>query len=84
MIFMSYKMDNSDTIDTFFCNLPVLGKVFTRMYSYFKKHTGITDAMHVSLGLGFGLWFTEWKVIAITAIALGLFGHVYAYIRADA
>ena len=44
-----------DALDNFFCNSPFIGKVMKRVYVYFKKHTVITDAMHVSLGLGIGL-----------------------------
>ena len=50
-------MKDYDVLDTFFCNNLSIGKVMRRMYAYFKKHTAITDAMHVSLGLGIGLLF---------------------------
>jgi len=54
-----------------------------RMYAYFKKHTAITDAMHVSLGLGIGLLIagSVWFYVGFVFIIIGLLGHIYAFIR---
>ena len=72
-----------DTLDKFICSGKLIGKVMRRVYAYFKKHTAITDAMHVSLGLGLGLLMagSAWFYIGIAFIGIGLLGHIYAFIR---
>ena len=76
-------MKDYDTLDSFFCNNLLIGKVMRRMYAYFKKHTAITDAIHVSLGLGVGLLVAgfPWFYIGLAFIIIGLLGHIYAFMR---
>jgi len=76
-------MKDYDYWDRFFCNNPLIGKVMRRMYAYFKRHTAITDAMHVSLGLGLGLLVagSAWLYVGFTFIIIGLLGHIHAFIR---
>jgi hypothetical protein len=77
-------------IDKFFCKLPAVGGIMTRIYSYFRKNIAYTDFIHISLGLGIGLLIAgeqfvltqlQFQILAIFAIAIGLLGHLYAYIK---
>ncbi len=47
--------NNYDILDRFFCESQLSGRLFKRLYACFKRHTAITDAIHISLGLGIGL-----------------------------
>jgi len=73
--------EDYDTLDRFFCAAPLLGKILKRVYAYFKKHTAITDAMHVSLGLGVGLLIAGWFYVGMALLGMGLLGHLYAFIE---
>jgi hypothetical protein len=48
-------------IDEQFYKLPFIGGIIRRLYSYFRKHTAITDFIHIALGLGLGLLFAGEK-----------------------
>jgi len=63
--------------------LPLVGWIVRRLYSYFKKHTAVTDLMHIALGLGIGLLFAgeRFYTIAILFLAIAVFGHIYAFIK---
>jgi len=62
-------------------SLPLIGAVVKRLYSYFRKNLFITDLMHMSLGLGVGFIIAGWLTAGIIFLALGLLGHIYAYIK---
>jgi len=70
-------------LDELMYRLPLLGSVFKRLYSYFKKHTAFTDLIHVCLGLGVGLLIggAEYLIFGWTFLLLGILGHIYAYIK---
>jgi len=70
-------------IDEQLYRLPLIGGHIKRLYSYFKKHTAFTDVIHVLLGLGIGLMFTDaYFNLGIIALTIGILGHVYAFIKA--
>jgi len=63
--------------------LPVIGSIIRRLYSYFKENIAFTDIIHVLIGLGLGLIivgneFYNWGFFALTT---GVLGHVYAFIK---
>jgi len=74
---------NNMNLDRQLYKLPIIGFVIRRLYTYFKKHTAVTDFMHISLGLGIGLLFAREKFFtwAIVFLAIGIVGHVYAFIK---
>ena len=63
--------------------LPLIGKILKRLYSYFKKHIAFTDFIHISLGLGIGLLIAgnQFFVSGLILILIGILGHLYAYIK---
>ena len=66
-------------------NLPLIGWIVKRLYSYFKEHTGFTDLIHVSVGLGLaflivGNNFLIWGIVFLT---IGILGHIYAFVKGD-
>ena len=70
-------------IDEILYRLPVIGGMTRRLYTYFKRHTAVTDFFHVLVGLGIGLMVAggEWFVWGFAALFLGLAFHVYALIH---
>ena len=70
-------------IDERLCNLPLVGWILRRMYSYFEKHIAFTDAIHIALGLGIGLIIVgdQWKYVGVIALAIGILGHLYAFFK---
>jgi len=63
--------------------LPIIGSKFRRTYSYFRENIVFTDIIHVLIGLGFGLIIVggEYLNWGIIALAIGILGHVYAFIK---
>src|SRR3989338_5009391 len=80
---MKRNSNRGDTIDQFFCENQLVGGIFKRTYSFFKTHTAVTDAIHVSLGLGIGLIFGSERMMApgLFFLSLGLLGHIFAFIK---
>ncbi|MDA2936613.1 hypothetical protein MYX06_05345 [Patescibacteria group bacterium AH-259-L05] len=73
------------SLDEQLYRLPLIGWIIKRLYSYFKKNTAITDLMHVAAGLGIGFLIvggtlTLWGIFAL---AIGVLGHVYAFIKGE-
>lgn len=70
-------------LDTFLYRLPLVGAVIRRIYGYFRNHIAITDAMHVALGFGLGIFFArnEMSTVGIIAIIAAIFGHIFALIK---
>ncbi len=75
--------NNYDTLDRFFCESQFGGRLFKRLYAYFKRHTAITDAIHVSFGVGIGLIIgsPKWFYIGMFFLGFGLLGHIFAFIK---
>jgi len=63
--------------------LPIIGRLIERLYSYFKEHTLFTDMIHILLGLGLGLIIAGgiWLNWGVLALAIGIIGHIYAFIK---
>jgi len=63
--------------------LPIIGLSFKRLHSYFKENIVFTDIIHVLIGLGLGLIIVgnEFLNLGILALAIGILGHVYAFIK---
>ncbi|MBS3168757.1 hypothetical protein J4216_06525 [Candidatus Woesearchaeota archaeon] len=69
-------------LDKSICNLPIIGKIFTRLYNYFRKHILFTDLIHITFGLGLGLLIANKFIIGgIILLIIGILGHIYAYIK---
>ena len=66
-------------------HLPIIGPNIKRMFSYFKKNTAITDLIHVLVGLGLGLIIAGNELLnwGFFALAIGILGHVYAFIKGE-
>ena len=70
-------------LDELLYSLPLIGWTVRRLYSYFKRHTALTDFFHVMVGLGVGFIvaggvFFSWGVLALF---LGILFHLYAFSR---
>ncbi len=74
---------NGDSLDKKIYAIPVFGKTFVRTYGFFRKHTAITNLMHVILGLGIGFIFVGGYLFwpGVVAVILASLGHIYAYIK---
>ena len=70
-------------IDESLYSLPVVGVIFSRNYSYFKKHTAFTNAIHIIFGVGIGFIIAGGQLLTlgIVAVFIGLLGHMYAFIK---
>jgi len=71
------------SLDQQLYRLPLIGRSIERLYSYFKEHTAFTDLIHVAIGLGLGLIIAGGDLLNLGffAIAVGILGHTYAYIK---
>lgn len=72
-------------LDELLYRLPLIGWIVRRLYSYFKRHTALTDFFHVLVGLGIGLMITggvffQWGILALL---LGILFHFYALSRGE-
>lgn len=77
-------MTNSNSLDRRLEDLSIFGVIFRRNYAYFKNHIAITNLIHFSFGLGVGiLLFASDNIWGWILLLLGIFGHVYAFLRAD-
>ena len=65
--------------------LPLIGRIIKRLYSYFKEHVAFTDFIHFALGLGLGLIIAGNNLLnwGIFALAIGILGHIFAYIKGN-
>jgi len=64
--------------------LPIIGSSIKQLFSYFKKHTALTDLMHVSVGLGIGLLiFSQFLTLGVLFLSIGVLWHVYSYFKGD-
>jgi hypothetical protein len=72
-------------LDELLYRLPLIGWIFHRIHSYFRRNIVITDMLHISLGLGIGLILSsnEFLLWGIVALTIGALGHVYAFIKGD-
>ena len=70
-------------IDEFMYQLPVVGIVMKRNYTYFKQHTAITNLIHIVFGLGLGLILASESLfgLGMTFVILSLLAHVYAFMK---
>jgi len=70
-------------IDQQLYRLPLIGNSTERLYSYFKEHIAFTDLIHISTGLGLGLIIAGGDLLnwGIIALAIGILGHIYAFIK---
>lgn len=77
-------MTNSDSLDKGLESLPLVGVIFRRNYGYFRNHTALTNLIHFSFGLGLGvLLYDAASLWGLTLLALGLLGHVYAFLKSN-
>ena len=72
-------------IDKQLCDLPLIGKIIKRLYTYFREHIAFTDFIHIMLGLGLGLIIAgnDLFYLGIFSLFIGILGHVYAFIKAE-
>lgn len=70
-------------IDEQLYQLPVVGRVIKRLYSYFKAHIFFTDMIHIVTGIGIGFILADKKfmVIGVIALSIGIAGHIFAFFR---
>lgn len=71
------------SIDEELYTMPIIGSIYERTHSYFRKHITITDIVHVLMGLGAGLMLMgeTYASFGILALLLGAVYHIYAYIN---
>ena len=71
------------SIDEGLYKMPIIGPVYERTHSYFRKHITVTDLVHVLMGFGVGLIIAnrDYFTFGISALLLGLIYHIYAYIK---
>ena len=71
-------------LDDYICNLPIVGFIFRRLYSYSRKHLFFTEFIHILFGIGIGLvLFTSgyFFILGIIFIILDLLGHAWAFVQ---
>lgn len=72
-------------IDEKLYTIPVIGPIYKRTHSYFRKHITVTDLFHILMGFGIGLAVANWGYVflSILILLLGLIYHIFAYIKGD-
>lgn len=73
----------ANNIDELMYELPIIGVVMKRNYTYFKRNTAVTNLIHIAFGLGLGLILANEKLfsLGLIFISLSLLGHIYAFMR---
>ena len=66
-------------VDDWLCQLPLIGWIVRRMYTYFKKHIAFTDFIHICGGLGLGLIIGNFLGAGIIFLLISILGHIYAF-----
>jgi len=71
------------SIDEKLYTMPIIGPVYERTHSYFRKHITVTDLFHILMGLGIGLMLASYDYVflGVLALLLGTIYHIYAYIK---
>ena len=78
-----YNFKSFMGLDEQLYRLPVIGSNIKRLHSYFRENLAFTDTIHILEGLGLGLIIAGGNLLnwGVLALAIGILGHVYAFIK---